>query len=153
MVLKTGVPGWAGMARRKDSTGGKAKITVLPMVPVNTGDTMQGIKKTEIPISVMTGRSTASTGTETVEIPLPAPDTMNLTETIPTGTSVLVPMERSAITVNGKAVITAKFMTETAIPAVLVEMKPHLRRHHGIPGSDNLSIFVNLINHIQSPYK
>ena len=153
MVRKTGVPEWAGMVHRKGSTGAETKITVLPMVLVNTGDTMKGIMKMVIPISAMTGRSTASTGMEHPEIPLPALGQENLKDTSTTGTIVLVPTENGATMANGKAVITAKFMTETAMPAVTVEMKPLLLRHRRIPGSDNLSIFVNLINHIQSPYK
>ena len=146
------IPGWRERPHRTGSTGRRAETAARPMVPANIIDITEKAK-TETVISVTNGKSIASNGMVTMEIPLPALGWKKLKGTITTGTIVLVPMGNGATMANGKVVITANSTTGTAIPVTTMEKKPHLRRHRRMHSSEEVSNFVNLINHIQSPYK
>ena len=128
-------------------------MTAPPGGPEYTGELPTKMENITATMTAITGKAQRSTETAGKGILPTAPGMMASGMVPTTGTSVMVPMENGATMANGKVVIAAKSMTETAEPAVTGEMKPLLLRHHRMPSSDKVSNFVNLINHIQSPYK
>lgn len=153
MARKTGVPGCGETVPPTGSTDSRTGMTALPTVLECTGELPTGMENIMATMSATTGKTPRSIETAGKEILPTAPGMMASGMVPTTGTSVMVPMENGATMANGKVVIAAKYMTETAEPAVTGEMKPLLLRHHRMPSSDKVSNFVNLINHIQSPYK